>query len=107
MPDIQIFDANGFMAAKIAETEQVLISKKAELEILYANRRNLEQTIASLGLLQPEHQRAIQVETASLKEVLNSTERSIAALEGEAEMLTGKLAALQAARNIISLRESP
>ncbi len=105
MPDIQFFDAAGFFQQKISEVEQNLIGKKAELEILYANRRNLEQTISTLTMLAPEHQRAIQVELASLKEVLNSTERSIGALEGEVDLLQGKLHALQAARVLIDLKE--
>jgi chromosome segregation ATPase len=105
MPDIQFFDAAGFFAQKIAEVEQALISKKAELEILYANRQNLESTITSLALLSAEHQRAIQAELASLKEVLNSTERAIVALEGEVEILSNKLSALQAARNLVQIKE--
>ena len=107
MPDIQFFDATGFVNQKINEVEQNLIAKKAELEILYANRRNLDSTIATLGLLPAEHQRAIQTELASLKEVLNATERAIGALEGEVEVLSNKLAALQAARRLIQVKESP
>jgi chromosome segregation ATPase len=106
MPDIQFFDAAGFFAHKISEVEQVLIGKKAELEILLANRRNLESAITTLALLTPEHQRAIQSELASLKEVLSSTERAISVLEGEIEVLTGKLGALQAARNLLEVQES-
>lgn len=105
MPDIHFFDASGFFAQKIGEVEQNLIGKKAEVEILYANRRNLEQTIASLALLAPEHQRAIQVELASLREVLTSTERSIMALEGEIDLLTAKLSALRAAHSLVQVRE--
>lgn len=107
MPDIQFFDAAGFFAQKIQEVEQTLIGKKAELEILYANRTNMESTIRSLALLTQEHQRAIQQELNSLKEVLNSTERAIGALEGEIEVLSGKLAALQAARGLLQVKESP
>lgn len=106
MPDIQFFDAAGFFAHKIAEVEQVLIGKKAELEILYANRQSLEQAIASLALLAPEHQRAIQVELNALREVQHTTERSIGGLEGEIELLTAKLGALQAARSLLPARES-
>lgn len=106
MPDIQFFDAAGFFHQKIAEVEQNLIGKKAELEILYANRRNLELTITTLSMLPQEHQRAIQLELASLKEVLNSTERGIGALEGEADLLQGKLSALQAARSLIAVNEN-
>lgn len=106
MPDIHFFDASGFFAQKIGEVEQNLIGKKAEVEILYANRRNLEQTIASLALLTPEHQRAIQVELASLREVLTTTERSIMALEGEIDLLTGKLSALRAAHSLLQVRET-
>lgn len=107
MPDIQFFDASSFIAQRITEAEQTLIGKKTELEILLANRRNLEATIASLSVLAPEHQKAIQVELASLKEVLVSTERSLASLESEVEILSQKLAALQAARNLIAVRERP
>lgn len=106
MPDIHFFDANGFFAQKVGEVEQNLIGKKAEIEILYANRRNLEQTIASLALLTPEHQRAIQVELASLREVLTTTERSILALEGEIDLLTSKLSALRAAQSLVQVRET-
>lgn len=107
MPDIQFFDAAGFFAQKITEAEQVLIAKKAELEISNANRRGLEQTIRNLLLLTPEHQRAIQTELGMLKEVLNTTERNIAGLEGEIDILTAKLAALQAARDLLHVPESP
>lgn len=106
MPDIQFFEASGFFAQKIGEVEQHLIGKKAEVEILYANRRNLEQAVASLAMLPTEHQRAIQVELASLREVLSTTERSILTLEGEIEMLSAKLAALQAAKSLVQVRES-
>lgn len=106
MPDIQFFDASGFFSQKIGEVEQNLIGKKAEIEILYANRRNLEQAIASLALLVPEHQRAIQVELASLREVLTSTERSITALEGEIDLLSAKLSALRAAHSLVQVREA-
>lgn len=106
MPDIQFFDAAGFFTQKISEAEQNLIGKKAELEILYVNRRGLEQTIASLIMLPQEHQRAIMVELATLKEVLNTTERSIGALEGEADLLQGKLSALHAARSLIQVKGS-
>lgn len=107
MPDIQFFDAAGFFAHKIQEVEQTLIAKKAELEILYANRSGMESTIRSMALLTPEHQRAIQLELNSLKEVLNTTDRSIGALEGEIDVLSGKLAALQAARSLLQVQESP
>jgi chromosome segregation ATPase len=106
MPDIQFFDATGFFAQKISEVEQVLIGKKAEIEILIANRRNLDSAIHSLALLASEHQRAIQADLASLKEVLNSTERSIGGLEGEIELLSAKLGALQAAREILQVDHS-
>lgn len=107
MPDIQFFDATGFFALKITEVEQVLIGKKAEMEILIANRKNLDSAIHTLALLAAEHQRAIQADLASLKEVLNSTERAIGVLEGEIEMLSGKLAALQAARDLLQVDQSP
>jgi chromosome segregation ATPase len=106
MPDIQFFDAAAFFNLRISETEQVLIGKKAELEILYANRRNLEQTIATMGLLEPAHQKAIQAELASLKEVLGSTERSIIGLESEIEIMSGKLAALQSARSLLPVSDN-
>ncbi|MGE5672817.1 MAG: hypothetical protein ACM3XM_02895 [Mycobacterium leprae] len=105
MPDIQFFDAAGFFSQKVGEVEQVLIAKKAELEILNANRRNLESTIGSLALLAPDHQRAIQSELASLKEVLNSTERNLGALEGEIDLLSDKLAALRAAWSLLQVRK--
>lgn len=105
MPDIQFFDAPGFFHQKISEVEATLIGKKAELEILYANRRNLEMTVATMAMLPPEHQRAIQVELASLREVLHSTERAIGALEGEIDLLQGKLSALLAARSLIQVNE--
>lgn len=105
MPDIQFFDAAGFFSQKISEVEQTLIGKKAELEILYANHRNLTTTVGGLGQLAPEHQRAIQHELATLKEVLNSTERAIGALEGEIELLAGKLAALHAAKDLLAVDE--
>lgn len=106
MPDIQFFDAAGFFAQKISEVEQVLIGKKAEREILSANRENLERTLSTLSLLSGEHQRAIQSELASLKEVLHSTERTMSALDGEIELLTAKLAALQMARDLLKVEES-
>lgn len=106
MPDIQFFDAAGFFQQKITEVEQTLIGKKAELEIVYANRRNLEATIATVSLLDPVHQKAIQAELASLKEVLGTTERAILGLESEIEILSGKLAALQAARNLLNVSEN-
>lgn len=106
MPDIPFFDANAFFAQKIGEVEQSLISKKAEVEILYANRRNLEHAIRSLSLLSAGHQRVIQQELSSLREVLTATERSILALESEVELLAAKLAALQAARSIVEVREN-
>jgi hypothetical protein len=104
MPDIQIFDAAGFFNQKIAEVEQNLIGKKAEMEILLANRRNLESSIETLGALPPSHQPAILQELVTLKEVLSTTIRATAALEAEIELLTGKLSALQAARNLLELR---
>ncbi|MDF2630076.1 MAG: hypothetical protein K0R39_3907 [Symbiobacteriaceae bacterium] len=104
MPDIQIFDAAGFFNQKIAEVEQNLIGKKAELEILLANRRNLESSIDTLGSLPPDHQRAILQELVTLKEVLSATLRAISGLESEIELLAGKLAALQAARDLLELR---
>lgn len=104
MPDIQIFDSAGFFNQKIAEVEQNLIGKKAEMEILLANRRNLESSIETLGALPPGHQPAILQELVTLKEVLSTTVRGIAALEAEIDLLTGKLAALQAARNLLELR---
>ncbi|MFZ5816618.1 MAG: hypothetical protein ACOY93_15170 [Bacillota bacterium] len=107
MPDIQFFDAAGFFAQKISEVEQILIGKKAEREILAANRVNLERTLASLALLASEHQRAIQSELASLKEVLHSTERTMSALDGEIDLLTAKLTALQMARDLLKVEESP
>lgn len=103
MPDIQFFDAAGFFAQKISETEQSLISKKAELEILYSNRRNLEMTVDSFGQLSPDQQQVIQAEIASLREVLAATERSIAGLEAEADLLSGKLGALQTARELLKV----
>jgi len=108
MPDIQIFDSAGFFNQKIAEVEQTLIGKKAEMEILLVNRRNLDSAIETLGVLTPDYQRSILQELVSLKEVLTATIRSISALEGEIELLGGKLAALQAARALLELRqESP
>lgn len=108
MPDIQIFDSAGFFNLKIAEVEQTLIGKKAEMEILLANRRNLDSAIETLAVLAPDYQRSILQELVSLKEVLSATLRSVAALEGEIELLGGKLAALQAARALLELRqESP
>lgn len=107
MPDIQFFDATGFFAQKVTEVEQVLIGKKAEREILTANRANLERTLASLALLSGEHQRAIQSELASLNEVLHSTERSMSALDGEIELLSAKLSALQMARELLQVEETP
>lgn len=104
MPDIQIFDSEGFFNLKIAEVEQNLIAKKAELEILLANRRNLDSAIETLGVLSPDYQRSILQELVSLKEVLSATLRSISALEGEIELLAGKLSALQAARALLQLR---
>lgn len=104
MPDIQIFDAAGFFNQKIAEVEQNLISKKAEMEILLANRRNLDSSIETLGSLPPGHQPAILQELVTLKEVLSTTIRATAALEGEIDLLTSKLAALQAARSLLELR---
>lgn len=107
MPDIQFFDAAGFFDQKIHEVEQTLIAKKAEVEILQANRRNLEWTISSLALLTSDQQRAIQSELSSLREVLTSTERAIGALEAEIELLTNKWSALLAARNLLNVNESP
>ncbi len=106
MPDIPFFDAVGFFASKIQEVEQQLIAKKAEREILLANQASLEQTLATLTLLSPDHQKAIQQEVASLKEVLHSTERALASLESDIEMLTAKLAALQAAREMLHVEGS-
>lgn len=103
MPDIQFFDAAAFFAQKITEIEQILIAKKAELEIYYANRRNLDDAVATLAQLEPGHQRAIQAELASLKEVMGSTERAIISLEGEIELLANKLAALQSARALLQV----
>jgi DNA repair exonuclease SbcCD ATPase subunit len=105
MPDIQFFDAAGFFMQKVSEVEQTLIGKMAELEIVYANRKNLEQTIATMALLDPAYQKAIQAELASLKEVLGSTERSIMGLESEIEILSNKLAALQSARSLLPVKD--
>lgn len=107
MPDIQFFDATGFFAQKIGEVEQILIGKKAEREILAANRVNLERTLTTLALLSGEQQRAIQSELASLKEVLHTAERTISALDGEIELLSAKLSALQIARDLLKVEESP
>lgn len=103
MPDIQVFDSTAFFNQKIAEVEQLLIGKKAEMEILLANRRNLDAAIETLAVLAPDHQRAILQELVSLKEVLSTTLRSISGLESEIELLAGKLAALQAARSLLLL----
>ncbi|HYF96125.1 MAG TPA: hypothetical protein VD969_28285 [Symbiobacteriaceae bacterium] len=103
MPDIQVFDSAAFFDQKIAEVEQNLISKKAEMEILLANRRNLDAAIDTLAILTPDHQRAILQELVSLKEVLSTTLRSISGLESEIELLAGKLGAMQAARNLLLL----
>lgn len=107
MPDLPLFDAAGFFAQKIGEVEQSLISKKAELEILLANRRNLIAAISTLEQLTTEELRPIQPELASLKEVLATTERNIAAMEGEIEVLSGKLRALKTAKSLLEVRESP
>lgn len=107
MPDLPLFDAAGFFAQKIGEVEQALISKKAELEIHLANRRNLIAAIETLERLSPEEVRPIQPELASLKEVQATTERTIATVEGEIEVLSGKLHALRAAKNLLEIRESP
>ena len=107
MPDLPLFDAAGFFAHKIGEVEQALISKKAELEILLANRRNLIAAIGTLERLAPDELRPIQPELASLKEVLATTERNISTVEGEIEVLSGKLRALQAAKNLLEVKESP
>lgn len=107
MPDIPFFDAIGFFAQKLQEVEQQLIAKKAEREILLANRASLEQTLATLALLSPDHQRAIQQEVASLKEVLHSTERTLASLDGEIDMLNAKLNALKTARDLLHVEGTP
>jgi DNA-binding SARP family transcriptional activator len=107
MPDIQFFDAATFFGQKITEVEQTLIAKKAELEILYANMRNLEAAVATLAQLDPAHQKAIGPEMASLKEVTGSTERAIMGLESENDLLSGKLAALQSARSLLSVSDRP
>jgi chromosome segregation ATPase len=106
MPDIPFFDATGYFQQKITETEQVLIGKKAEREILAANRVHLEQTLATLGMLSSEHQRAIQTEVANLKEILNTCDRTIGTLDGEIEALSAKLAALQTAQTMLQVGES-
>lgn len=106
MPDIQFFDTLGFFNQKITATEQILIGKQAEREILLANRANLEETLATMAQLSPEHQRALQPELASLKEVLQATERSLATLDGEIAMLSDKLAALQTARELLPVQQS-
>ncbi len=106
MPDIPFFDAVGFFDHKIEEVEQQLIAKKAEREILLANQASLERTLATLALLSPDHQKAIQQEVASLKEVLHSTERALASLESDIEMLTAKLAALQIAQEMLHVEGS-
>jgi len=107
MPDIPFFDPISFFAQKLHEVEQQLIAKKAEREILLANQASLEQTLATLALLSPDHQKAIQQEVASLKEVLHSTERSLASLESEIEMLNAKLNALQTARDLLHVEGTP
>jgi chromosome segregation ATPase len=94
MPDIPIFDAAGFFAQKTQEVEQALISKRAELAILEANRRNLQTALELFAALSPEELQTVQHEQASLKEVLQSNERSINAVEAEVALLSGKLAAL-------------
>jgi len=99
MPDIQIFDAFAFFSQKIQETEQNLIGKQAEAEILDANRRNLELALSSLSALSDEQQRALAVEHASLSEVRTSTLRALESLQSEIEVLTAKLTALKAARD--------
>ncbi|MEW8979675.1 MAG: hypothetical protein AB2385_14885 [Symbiobacterium sp.] len=106
MPDIPFFDPIGFFAQKLREVEQQLIAKKAEREILLANQASLEQTLATLALLSPDQQKAIQQEVASLKEVLHSTERTLASLDSEIDMLNAKLQALQAARNMLHVEGS-
>jgi len=106
MPDIPFFDAVGFFANKIQEVEQQLIAKKAEREILLANQASLEQALATLALLSPDHQKAIQQEVVSLKEVLHSTERALASLDTDIEMLTAKLDALQTAREMLHVEGS-
>ncbi|MBP2018484.1 chromosome segregation ATPase [Symbiobacterium terraclitae] len=107
MPDIPFFDAIGFFAQKLQEVEQQLIAKKAEREILLANQASLEQTLATLALLSPEHQKAIQQEVASLKEVLHTTERNLTSLEGEIDMLNAKLNALKTARDLLHVEGTP
>lgn len=107
MPDIPFFDAAGFFAQKISEVEQILIGKKTEREILLMNQTSLEQTLATLGHLDVEHQQALQPEVASLKEVLQSTERSLSGLADEIAMLSAKLAALQIASERLKVGDSP
>ena len=107
MPDIPFFDAAGFFGQKISEVEQTLIAKQAELEILRANKRNLEAAIATLAQLDPAHQKAIQPELASLKEVMGSSERAIMGLESEIDLLGNKLAALQSARALLEVNDRP
>lgn len=103
MPDIQIFDAASFFAHKIQETEQNLISKQAEVEILLANQRNLDRVVASMTALPEEQQRSLSVELASLREVRTTTQRAIEGLQAEIGMLTAKLGALKTAREAIQI----
>lgn len=105
MPDIQIFDATAFFAQKIQETEQALISKKAESEILQANRQNLELSLRSLAALPDAQKASLAVEFASLTEVRNSTQRAIDSLEAEIAMMTAKLHALKAAQDAVRVEQ--
>ncbi|MFO7173822.1 MAG: hypothetical protein DIU70_012800 [Bacillota bacterium] len=112
MPDIDIFDPLAYFEQRIKELEQEVIAKKARAAILQANQTNLEETLSALSQLNPEQQRALQVEVASLTEARNSAKRAIDALNGEIEALTAKLSALRAAlsllqRNHVACAQSP
>lgn len=108
MADLDFFDPIAYFAQRTQELEEAWTTKKARIELLQANLDRLERTLELLGELSEEHQRALQVEVATLVEARETTRRSIENLDVEMQQLQAKLAALRAAQALLGPgREEP
>jgi hypothetical protein len=100
--DMELFDPVAFFESKIRGLEQELVEKRTQATILEANRNNLMRTLQTLSGLDPEQQKALQLEINALNEARHTTQRNLETVETEISMLLGKLAALRAAQTLVA-----
>jgi len=103
MPDIDIFDPASFFDRKIQELQEHIIENRTRLEIQQANQRNVERALSCLVQLDPAQQKALQMELLALQEAAANAEKVIEALTVEIASQTGKLSALQAAKDLVEV----